>query len=198
MRKLCFFSLLCSLLTFGCTSGGSIGTSGSVTGAVTTTDTSTATEGELAMVWLVSSGSPDHAYITGGGSFTATGFELTLPDPLPLDAQNQYGTVRLGVGIITAHEVGMAPPVGRDETDEEPPLGLIGASERFSVIYRDGALPADAGSLGWIDAFPQGYSCGRGVPAAEGETFDSFEPVDCDLVEVKLGDVSTFDFVNWT
>jgi hypothetical protein len=46
--------------------------------------------------------------------------------------------------------------------------------------------------------FPDGYSCGVGKEKAPGEVFDSFAPVDCDEVKIRLGDLNDFDFPDWS
>lgn len=206
MRTLSSISLLLSLFTLGCTSGGSIGADGRVSGIVASAEPEAALPppGEIGVYWSVSSGSPDYGYFAGAGAFSPAGFELRLADPLPIEAQNDYGRgARLGVGTVFAFREGAAPAVGRDTTDAEDPseLGVLGAADRFAIIYRAGEFPLDgSGASHWAADFPEGYSCGRGVEATAGETFDSFEPVDCDLVELKMGDVDSdaFDFVNWT
>ncbi|XYH93640.1 hypothetical protein ACMHYB_38110 [Sorangium sp. So ce1128] len=62
-----------------------------------------------------------------------------------------------------------------------------------AVCFRDRAGCA----LGWSGRFPDGFGCGKCVPAEEG--FDSYEPVDCSEVEVQAtSDFDSLEFCNWT
>jgi len=183
------------IMGLACTNPGNVGATNGVTGAVTVQPgSSLPSAGDVFVVWAVSSGSPDYLYVSGSGQLTEPGFELELPATLPDEAINSYG---LGVGLIVLLPSGTAPPAGRmsDATEASLDTTVIGATPRYAVIYRK---PGTTGLTGWMDAFPEGYSCGVGVPAAAGETFDSYAPVDCSMVELVIGDPSTFDFVNWT
>ena len=193
-----------SLGAAGCSSETSIGAnSDNIVGVVSTDDgAAPPAMADLRIHWGVSSGSPDYSWVAGTGTLTSAGFEVTLPKPIPQDALNTYGGLRIGVGLIVAHEVGTAPAEGLDPTDEETPT-VIGAAPRYAVLYREGTADdlregVEIDENHWILSLPQGFSCGRGVAAPEGETFDSFEVVDCDTVELVIGDPSQFDFVNWT
>ncbi|MFK7999267.1 MAG: hypothetical protein AB8H86_06700 [Polyangiales bacterium] len=186
------FFLILSLLAFGCQQDGSIGTDGVIAGLNRTDPGATLpTGGEIAVVWSVTSGSPDYSYVAGRGSLSATGFELTLPSEMPAEAVNSYG---VGVGIIAAWPEG-APADGRvsDEAEDGLQVGVIGATERHAIIY---VAPDASGELEWSSEFPAGFSCGVGVDSESG--FDTFEPISCDLVELRIGNLADFDFVNWT
>ncbi|MDH5492974.1 MAG: hypothetical protein OEY14_13550, partial [Myxococcales bacterium] len=52
----------------------------------------------------------------------------------------------------------------------------------------------------WTPAFPDGYSCGSGIPAPPGESFDGFEPMDCAGLEVTMNapDEANWTWPNWT
>lgn len=159
---------------------------------------------DLVVAWTVSSGSPDYEYIAGTGSLTAEGFDVDVSAPVPDEALNQYDGFGLGVGLIVAFNAGDAPAQGRLSGDAEDGFYdlITGASPRYALIYRDGEdseFPFEPEEeFEWPLDFPQGLSCGRGVPAPDGATFDSFEPVSCDLLELRFGDVDEFEFVNWT
>jgi hypothetical protein len=90
---------------------------------------------------------------------------------------------------------------------------LIGASEKHAIIYADHAaantaIAAMRGTASaeeikeleefWLFDFPLGYSCGEARDAEPGQTFDTFVPVDCSKLEVRLGDLEQFEFPNWT
>ncbi|MFT5355973.1 MAG: hypothetical protein ACI9KE_003194 [Polyangiales bacterium] len=190
MSKTVSLILLTSLLALGCEQDGSIGADDLIA-AITRTDDGSQppTSGDAVILWTISSGSPDYEYIAGRGSLTSTGFEVTLPASMPAEALNSYG---IGVGIVLAFDTGMALEDGRvPDTFEESTV--IGATPNYAIIY----VAPDAGEgPDWANDFPTGFSCGVGVEGTG--TFDSFEPVRCDLVELQIGDVESFDFVNWT
>jgi len=193
-----YFCVLSTIMGLACTNGGNVGATNGVTGAVTVQPGySLPGAGDVFAVWTVSSGSPDYLYVSGSGQLTEAGFELELPATLPDEAINSYG---VGVGLIYALPSAYVPPPGRlDETLAPDRLApsFIGITPRYAVIYRKpGATPPSPAS--WMEAFPEGYSCGVGVPAIAGDIFDTYAPVDCSMVELVVGDPSTFDFVNWT
>ncbi len=149
------------------------------------------------ILWVVSSGSPDYELLSASGTASPTGFEIDLEDPIPERALNTYDDFRLGVGVVVAAEAGQTLITGEIETDEQ--WEAIGAgSPRHAIIYVDGTVPDDFEADSWVRDFPAGYSCGEGVAAAEGETFESFRPIDCSEVVLRFGDVDDFDWVNWT
>ncbi|HJK90497.1 MAG TPA: hypothetical protein RMH85_20900 [Polyangiaceae bacterium LLY-WYZ-15_(1-7)] len=154
----------------------------------------------IELIWLVTSGSPDYEWVAGSGRAHRTGFELDLPDALPEAARNRYGDVEVGVGAIfaTQSEEGFGP--GRlEEEDIGDDDVLLGATPRHAIIYRNGVdASPDIPEDDWVFDFPEGFSCGVAVPAAEGETFDGFAPIDCSEVELRFGDLEEFDWVNWT
>lgn len=190
MSKTISLLLLTSLLAFGCEQSGSIGADGLVAAITRSVDGSTPpSTGDAVVLWTISSGSPDYEYVAGRGSLTSTGFEVALPSAMPDEALNSYG---VGVGIVLAFAEAGAPADGRvpDAFDE---TSVIGATPNYAIIY---VAPDADNTLEWANQFPTGFSCGVGVEGSG--TFDSFEPVSCDLVELEIGDVSSFDFVNWT
>lgn len=184
--------LVLTLLSVGCQQDGSIGGDGVIAGLTQTDPGTTPTAaGETAIVWSVSSGSPDYDYIAGQGTLSSTGFEISLPTAMPAAAVNSYG---VGIGVIAAW-ADNAPPDGRisDEESDAFESRIIGATERHAIIY---IAPDAVDELGWTTAFPDGFSCGVGVAAESG--FDSYEPIDCDLMQLRIGNLDDFDFVNWT
>lgn len=169
------------------------GLEGVISGIVTVDDGAVPPEmGETVFYWVVTSGD-DYAYVNGLGEFTNTRFEIALPSPMPPDAVNSYG---VGVGMVFAMMPDTAPAEGRITRGSPFIFNVVGATPRFALIYR--APDADVAIIPWIRAFPIGFSCGEGVPAPAGITFDTFTPVDCEQVELRLGDLDAFDFVNWT
>jgi hypothetical protein len=163
---------------------------------------------EAVVLWEVSSGSRDYAFAWGRAAVSAGRFELSLDEPPPAEAMNAYG---LGVGVVATTLRPAALPEGKlpDAFDERQ---LTGLSDRHAIIYADhDAANAyiEANKAGasmeelqrarqhWLFDFPDGYSCGLGIPAPPGEVFDSFVPQRCDNFEVHQGDVSTFVVTNW-
>lgn len=70
---------------------------------------------------------------------------------------------------------------------------VLGASSQHAIIWRDPSRPG----LDWSESFPDGFGCGKCVPAEEG--FDSYEQVDCSEVEVQAtSDFDSLEFCNWT
>jgi hypothetical protein len=140
----------------------------------------------------VTTGSPDYSYAFGGGSSTGRTFSLDFPGDPPAEALNSDG---VGVGAIVLTATTDSVPTGRLVDDSWTTWTVYGASGGYAVIYR----AADATDLRWwIDPFPTGYSCGRGVGAPPGETFDGFEPADCDSVVLEINDLDAIEFPNWT
>lgn len=138
-------------------------------------------DADLIVLWAVSSSSPDYAYEYGDGSSSGPRFTLSLADAPPPDlALNDYGAGRrVGIGFVALVPSGSAPPEGVLDPDAE--LTLLGTSAT-PIIWREGA---PGGDLSWAALFEEAtYECGRCVPAGEGETFDTFEPVDCDQLDI--------------
>jgi len=150
-------------------------------------------DAEVILVWAVSSTSPDHAYKFGDGSSTGPRFVVSLAGEPPPDlAINDYGSGRrLAVGYVLLVPTGTDFPEGI--LDPEAELTLLGAS-RTPIIWREGTFGS---GFPWPDAFEEGtYECGRCVPAAEGETFDAYEPMDCGEVVIEAPPVE--NDCNWT
>jgi hypothetical protein len=147
---------------------------------------------QLAIVWQVSSTDPDYSYKFGVGSFTDTRFVAEVGTAPPPEAINANG---VGVGLVIALEPGFTLAEGKVDLDKETlNAKIVGAAPRAAVIWRD----TSKAGFGWSREFPAGYACGRCVPAAAGETFDSYEPVACDQVELSFSsDVEAFDVCNW-
>jgi hypothetical protein len=90
-------------------------------------------------------------------------------------------------------------PEGRLSEDSEMTLGsaAIGGAAGYAVIWRDEVL-SPMPYTPWALDFPVGYSCGELVPAPAGETFDSFRPIPCSEVEIRIDRPDALDFGNWT
>jgi hypothetical protein len=148
---------------------------------------------KIAILWMVTSGSPDYAYKLGEGTMGDGSFSITLPEPLPSECVNSWGAA---VGLVVAMRSDLTIPDGEIEGDE--PEGLLGVSARQAIIWREAAL--DGNGPSWANDFSVGYSCGQCVPT--GETFDAYEPANCDDSIVIDGldglDGEEPEFCNWT
>jgi len=157
-------------------------------------------DAQLAVVWVVSAGSPDTEYAFGGGALDGETFGVNFPElPPPDGALNDFRPevdARLGVGVIIALPPGVErPPEGPLDrpTTRELVDRATGGADRYAVIYVEGDYPADF----WASRFEPGVlQCGRGVPPEGDSPFESFEPVGCDEVELRFG--MPLDWVNWT
>jgi hypothetical protein len=143
-------------------------------------------------IWVVSAASPDYGYAYGEGSSSGASFSMSLSMDPPADAINAG---ILGVGVPILYTQGKAPADGKLASEADMLANAIGAAGQYAVIFK---AKDDAQAPAWIKAFPLGYSCGKGVPAAAGETFDTFAPVDCAQVEITVDSIDKIQFVNWT
>ena len=168
-----------------------------VSGTLTGPNVATLPEGaRVAVLWTADDGEGDYGYVFGSGTIDrASGrFTLTLPQRPPEAALNAAGSYRLGVGVIFVIEPGTTLPEGRLEADEFPYEAIIGAAGRYAVIYTAG--DRDDAPTGWWRTFPQGYAVGRGV--THEETYDEFEPVAANSVQLIIDDPENIEFVNWS
>lgn len=153
---------------------------------------------EVLVAWNVSSGPDDYAYIWGRADVLDGSFELDLPSPPPAEAMNSYG---LGVGLLVVMPTAAGIADGRQSESEEDKFEEVtGASERHAIIYVDrerAAAEISEAREHWLFDFETGYGCGVGKEAAPGETFDSYQPIGCDAVQIRMGN-GGFDFPDWT
>ena len=149
--------------------------------------------GTVVITWVVTAVPEDYMFVYGMGTQRGAEFVIQLEAPPPVEARNN---ATLGVGLVLLVPEDADVPEGRIEGTEfeEGALEVVGVAGRYAVIYRAGDEP----SLAWVDEFPLGYSCGRGVDAATSQDFDTFEPVDCSTLVLDIGDLESADFVNWT
>lgn len=166
---------------------------------------------DAVVVWSVSSGSPDYAYLWGKAAVNDTTSRLELKTRPPAEAINSYG---LGVGIVVIAPRSDQLHEGKQTDPDEGVLGqAFAASERHAIIYVDheraeawiamktaGATPDEVKRAHehWLFDFPNGYACGEGRDAPAGETFDSYVPVDCDELKIRSGSLDDLEFPNWT
>lgn len=149
-----------------------------------------------AIIWEVSSGSPDYVYKFGEGTVTGDRFSITLAGDPPAEAINSYG---LGVGLVAVLMPGITLPEGRIAAGIAAADVLAGVSPRHSVIWRvetfdfGGATPpADF----WPLVFSPGLSCGACTPAPDGGSFEGFAPTACDGIQVTA--FGTAETCDWT
>jgi hypothetical protein len=159
--------------------GGGFEVSGVVTGSTS--------PGKVAVLWAVSSGSPDYTYKFGDGNALVAGFTLSLTADPPAAAINSYG---IGVGVVGLFATGTTIPDGVFNAATYPPLGFSGD---YAIIWKD---PTAAGLGQWDTAFAPRYSCGKCKLAQPGMTFDSFELTPCANVTIDLAPGA--HVCNWT
>lgn len=149
----------------------------------------------VVLLWVVTSSSPDYAYVFGDGTIDAANgrFTMTIADRPPRAALNSYG---LGVGIPVVVGPGASIPTGRLDDVAALQAAALGAAGNYAVIYTAAARPSQMTELAWVDAFPLGYGVGRGIILPG--TFDGFEPVASTTIEIVIDDMENIEFVNWT
>lgn len=193
-RSILASAVLCCAMLTGCSSDNDASSSNSydITGAFSVdAGYSVPVNGEISVIWQISSASPDYTYVSPG-VIRDTAFAVELPIALQQEAVNSYG---VAVGVMTVFPAGAAPAPGVVSADVElnTPAGI---SENHAVIYKT----ADANDeiLGWSSEFSTGYSCGLVQRAENDNSFDSFTPVSCNEVIIRVGDIDTFDPIDWT
>lgn len=157
----------------------------------------------LSGVWVVSSGSPDYAYMFGRGTvnFGAGTFSITFDNPPPTEALNSYAPSRdlppLGVGVIVLGDFASATPhkMADDEGQQ-----FYGAVSNIGIIYIGGD-PAKyndtSSSTDWPKDFPSGYGVGEGVDMEQ--TFDIFVPIPLrSFILTITDDPADITFPDWT
>lgn len=168
-----------------------------IDGSAVSTGGAVPTAGHVAGLWIVSSSSPDYLYKFGDGTSQGANLSFALPTEPPPAALNTFAGASFGVSTVGLYEAGWSAPDG-EITEAEATAGLLGLSGEYAIIWK-GADPngvfTDSGS--WLTAFPDGYSCGRCVHAADG--FDSWAPVDCAELEIAVPDnLDNLAFCDWT
>jgi hypothetical protein len=144
---------------------------------------------------VVSSGSPDYAYVSGEGrvNLSDSTFRVAFKTTPPDQALNQYD-FRLGVGMVvltTNHTITEGKYSGQS-ADSILQSGFLGGAPDYGVIYIQGNPTPDS----WPAKFGAGFSVGRGVRKAP--QLDEFEPADSSNVEMDIDDLSALHWVNWT
>jgi hypothetical protein len=142
--------------------------------------------GVLAVVWSVTTASPDYAYRFGkAAQIGSASFIVSFSSEPPDAALNSDG---IGVGYVALF------PVGSVLTDGELPsdLTLLGFTARHAIIYRK---PGSEPQRWWSSQFPPGYACGLCAPPPAGQSFEGYKPTVCTSLELVL---SPGDSCSWT
>jgi len=151
-------------------------------------------EGARAVVlWVVSSGSPDYAYVYGAGTVdrATNRFTVTFDAPPPAEALNQPDGLGVGIVLLTT-DATLAE--GRWPADYDM-AKIVGLSGQHAVIYLSGDPAKEP--VAWLRAFRRGFNVGEGI-TIPGSTFDGFAPVSADAVRLIVDDLDNIDVVNWT
>lgn len=164
-----------------------------VSGKVTPAQGKTAPDSAAVQtVWGVSIGSPDYTYAFGEGTSSAATFDVSYAADPPDEALN----AGLGVGVLLLVPTGDKVADGKIADENGLESKVIGGATAQVVIFKKAG--ADASKMPeWAKKFGDGYACGKTVPAT-GAGFDTFEPVDCKEVEIKVDDLKNLKFPNWT
>jgi hypothetical protein len=148
-----------------------------------------------AIIWEITSGSPDYAYKFGEATVTNGRFSITLPGDPPAEAINSFG---IGIAVIVVLAPGVTFPDGKLAANVFS-THVVGISARNSVIWRSKSLNLpDSGPPPdwWPLGFPQGFACGACTPRPDGGSFDGFAPTACDQLQISVFDTATV--CNWT
>lgn len=183
-------------LACACTSDTRVGENdGSLGGTVAVGESATApTSGNVYVIWQVSAGSPDYAYLYGEGTLSGDRFALELDAPPPDEAFN--GDLAFGIVVLVDTATTVSPGLLDDTTASAMEAGMLGLATRHAVIYR---RSTGVVYRPWEAAFPVGeYACGEAVDV--GATFDDFEPIDCVDLQIRVDDraVLEAELFNWT
>ena len=156
------------LLVLAAITGCEDGKTGPAASFVVSGSVDDAVQGEgrtAALIWVVSSGSPDYGYKFGEGTIGNGRFSITLPGDPPAEAINSFG---VGVATVLVPLSGVTWPDGK-LVDANLGSQISGISARHSVIWRAKSLDlGDAGvreDVTWPLQFPAGLSCGTCTPA---------------------------------
>jgi len=143
----------------------------------------------IVILWGVSSGSSDYAYVWGTGTVSSTGaWSVTLPTEPPAAALNDG---RLGVGLVLlTTDQGLAD--GQVPDNYAWP-GLLGMSEDHSVVFTKNVSAAMAADWpGRFDGF------GVGLVQRSTTSFDSFTRVGLGDIVIVVDDLANLNPPNWT
>ena len=165
-------------------------------------------DAKVVLVWGVSTGR-DYGYVHGVGTIDRTNntFEITLNDKPPLTAVNWFGPGQYDTGFGSAVIAVVPSSVIQDQISFNSDAvfdNFYGTVDYCNLIY----FSADPdfwwqmdpeGCHDWTKAFDAGYEMGRGLPAADGCTFDGFTPISPTGLKLIINsDKDRFTFVNWT
>jgi hypothetical protein len=177
-----FLTLASVLAAFVACSGGagtpvnpSPGGAGGVVSVTASSQGSLPSGGKVAVVWEVSSGDPDYAYIFGTGSVQGAQASLSFEAAPPADALNAG---KFGLGLVIVVDQSTPLPDGKMKGELTFPISA--AAPDYAVIYRN--TTETLLENGWDKDFPQGYACGQCVHHDSG--FDTFAVVDCSAVKL--------------
>jgi hypothetical protein len=149
---------------------------------------------KVLVLWSVSSTSPDYVYKFGEGTSNGASFTLPLSTLPPMDTLNS-GELGVGLILLMPMDYSLADGKVSNEAFEDLWAKGLGGAGQYAIIYK---ATSTVTWRSWADLFPLGYSCGKGVDAPQGSSFDTFEPVSCASIGITVDDVGNIEFVNWT
>jgi hypothetical protein len=149
--------------------------------------------------WEVSSGSPDYVYMFGEGkvNMADSTYSIVFKKDPPIEALNRRdSTYGLGVGIIllttdqTVTE-GVLPKNKLDDSSD-----AIGVVSDYAVVYIKGSSDSVAQLREWTRAFHAGFNAGQVVRSTT--DFDSFIPIQPNLLDLIIDYFANYKGINWT
>ncbi len=193
--RLTLASVLVAAAVAGCLDGTGPGAGFVVTGRIQNNTGAPIPAGaRLVVVWGVSAGSPDYAYVFGEGAIdpmTGTVY-VRLDGPPPAEALNN-GV--LGVGFIVA-TTDQSMKDGDVFSSGSSPTNVIGITGQHAVIFVNGH-PDTTQVPKWATEFDSGYSLGVGVKVP-GSVFDKFVPASPSSALLIIDALANIEIVNWT
>jgi hypothetical protein len=144
--------------------------------------------GKVIVIWPLSD-SPEIIYKFGEGTSSGSQFHVTFNSEPPF---RDIASCGAAIGLVLLVSSTEQVPDGQLPAEYLATLQTLGMSNE-TVIWRTQCVSC----LSWSQAFPVGYGCGRCAPPIAGSWFDSYQPIDCSLVQLQTDPLTIAD-CNWT
>jgi hypothetical protein len=153
------------------------------------------TDTRVRVLFDVTSGTPDYAYIFGSGTVNLSDstFKLVFTEPPPAEALNRYG---LGVGAIVLLPGAIADGKVAGDTLDSLVHQMVGLAEDYAVIYLGKSPDSVALERQWAGNFKNGFNMGKGIRKTQED--DEFEPTEPNIIEILINLIENLDWVDWT